>query len=312
MSEMIATRIAYGKILAKLGEQYKDIVVLDADVSKCTMTCTFATNFPDRFFNMGIAEADMMSTAAGMATCGKIAFASTFAIFAVGRALDQIRNFIAYPNLNVKICATHSGISVGEDGATHQSVEDIAIMRAIPNMVVVNPADAVETEAAIKAAVEHQGPVYIRLGRVPQPVIFDSADFQFNLGKGIIVHDGDDVSIIATGLMVEKSIRAAEILKSTGIGARVIDMHTIKPIDKDLILKAAMETKAVVTVEEHNVIGGLGGAVAEFLAQRYPTKMKCIGIEDTFGTSGNVDELLQIFGLEVKNIVQGVKEILRS
>lgn len=265
----IATREAYGKALAEFGKD-PNIVVLDADLSKSTKTDTFQKVYPERFFNIGIAEANMISIAAGMATCGKTVFASTFAVFASMRACEQIRNSICYPKLNVKIGATHAGISVGEDGASHQTVEDMAIMRSLPNMTIICPCDGIETRAAVKAAIDIKGPVYLRLGRLALPLVHKEEDFSFELGKGIQLKDGGDVTIIATGLMVYKSLEAAEMLKAQGIDARVIDIHTIKPIDKDIIVKAAKETGAIVTAEEHNIIGGLTGAVAEVLVQNYP------------------------------------------
>ncbi|MDP4094731.1 MAG: transketolase family protein [Bacillota bacterium] len=309
MSQKIATRESYGNALAEFGSDSR-IVVLDADLSKSTKTEVFKKKYPERFFNMGIAESNMMAVAAGMATCGKIVFASTFAIFAAERACEQVRNSICYPALNVKIGATHAGISVGEDGASHQTVEDIAIMRAIPNMVVLSPSDAVETRYAVKAAIEHEGPVYLRLGRLSVPVIYDENSFKFELGKGVTARDGSDVSIIATGLMVHAAIEAADILKNEGINARVIDIHTIKPIDSDIIVKAAKETGAIVTAEEHNVIGGLGGAVAEVLVQNYPVPVRFVGVQDKFGKSGKPDKLLVMYGLTASDIVRNVKEVI--
>lgn len=308
----ISTREAYGKALAEFGEQYKNMVVLDADVSRCTMTIYFAERYPDRFFNVGVSEADMVATAAGLATCGKIPFVSAFAVFAAGRAFDQVRNSVAYPRLNVKIGATHAGITIGEDGGTHQSIEDIALMRAVPNMVVLSPADAVETRAAVKAAIDHDGPVYIRLGRPSQAAIFDEDSYRFELGKGAVIKEGDDVAIFSTGVMTSKAIEAAEILKAEGINARVVNIHTIKPIDRDIIVRAAKETKGIVTAEDHNVIGGLGGAIAEVLAREYPTKMQMVGIEDRFGVSGTSEQLMEIFGLTVENIISKVKVLLEE
>lgn len=310
MSQKIATREAYGNALAEFGGDTR-IVVLDADLSKATKTDIFKKKYPERFFNMGIAEANMMATAAGIATCGKVVFASTFAVFASERACEQIRNSICYPKLNVKIGATHAGISVGEDGASHQALEDIAIMRALPNMVVISPADAVETRHAVKAAIEHDGPVYIRLGRPGVPVIYDESNYKFELGKSIVLRDGRDVTIIATGLMVHIVIEAADILKAEGISARVIDIHTIKPIDRELIIKAAKETGAIVTAEEHNIIGGLGGAVAEVLAENYPVPVKFVGVNDRFGKSGKPEKLLEMYGLTAGNIVEKAKEALK-
>lgn len=305
----IATRESYGKALATLGKEY-DIVVLDADLSKSTKTDTFKKEFPDRFINMGIAEQNMMSTAAGLASCGKIVFASSFAMFAAGRAFEQIRNSICYPNLNVKIGATHAGISVGEDGATHQCLEDIGIMRTIPNMVIINPADDVEARAAVKAAVLHNGPVYLRFGRLAVPVLYDEADYKFEIGKGVLLKDGKDATIVATGLMVEPALEAAKILGEEGIDARVINIHTIKPIDKDILVKAAKETGAIVTCEEHNVIGGLGSAVAEVLCEEAPVPMERIGVKDAFGKSGVPAQLLKEYGLTAEDIVCAVKKTI--
>lgn len=312
MNKNISTREAYGKALAEFGEQYNNMVVLDADVSKCTMTVYFAEKYPNRFFNVGISEADMVSTAAGLATCGKIPFVSAFAVFAAGRAFDQVRNSVAYPNLNVKIGATHAGITIGEDGGTHQSIEDIALMRAIPNMVVLSPADAVETRAAVRAAIDHYGPVYIRLGRPAQAAIFEEENYSFVLGKGSVIKEGNDVAIFSTGVMTSLAIEAAEALRLEGINARVVNIHTIKPIDKEIIIKAAKETKGIVTVEDHNVIGGLGSAVAEVLVQEYPAKMKMVGIEDQFGVSGTSEQLMEIFGLTVENIMSKVRDLLQE
>ncbi|HHW49374.1 MAG TPA: transketolase family protein [Clostridiaceae bacterium] len=310
MAQKIATREAYGNALAEFGGNER-IVVLDADLSKSTKTDTFKKKYPERFFNIGIAEGNLMAVAAGMATCGKIVFASTFAIFAALRACEQIRNSICYPRLNVKIGATHAGISVGEDGASHQPVEDMAIMRALPNMVVISPADAVETKFAVKAAIEYDGPVYLRLGRLSVPVIFDESTYKFEIGKGVTVSDGSDVTIIATGLMLQYAIKAKELLAEEGISARVINIHTVKPIDKDIIIKAAKETGAIVTAEEHNIIGGLGSAVAEVLVENYPVPMKMVGIEDKYGKSGKPDALLKMYGLTAENIAVKAKEALR-
>ncbi|HOM02306.1 MAG TPA: transketolase family protein [Acetivibrio sp.] len=310
MQELIATREAYGKALAEIGSDPR-IVVMDADLSKSTRTEIFKKKYPERFFNMGIAEANMMAAAAGIASCGKIVFASTFAMFASGRAFEQIRNSICYPQLNVKIGASHSGLTVGEDGASHQAIEDIAIMRVIPNMTVVCPADAVETREATIAAYKTPGPFYLRLTRLAVPVIFDE-NYKFELGKGVTVRDGNDVTIIATGLMVGKAIEAVDILKRDGINARLINIHTIKPIDRDIIIKAATETGAIVTCEEHNVIGGLGSAVAEVLMETRPVPMRMVGVMDRFGKSGKPDELLKKYGLTPENIVEKVKEVLKS
>ncbi len=305
----IATREAYGMALAKFGDKY-DIVVMDADLSKSTKTDTFKKEFPDRFINCGIAEANMISTAAGLATCGKTVFASTFAMFAAGRAFEQIRNAVCYPNLNVKIGATHAGISVGEDGATHQPIEDIALMRSIPNMVVISPADAVESIAAVEAAIKHNGPVYLRFGRLGVPTINDEATYKFEIGKGVQLKDGSDVTIIANGLMVPDALAAADMLAEEGIKARVINIHTIKPIDEDIIVKAAKETGAIVTAEEHNIIGGLGSAVAEVLAEKCPTPMVRVGIQDKFGKSGKPAQLLKEYGLTPENIAAKAKEAI--
>jgi len=310
MTQKIATREAYGNALAEFGSDPR-IVVLDADLSKSTKTDTFKKKYPERFFNIGIAEGNMMAVAAGLATCGKIVFASTFAVFAAGRACEQVRNSICYPKLNVKIGASHAGISVGEDGASHQSVEDIGIMRSIPNMVIISPADAVETRHAVKAAIDHDGPVYLRLGRLAVPVIYDENNFKFELGKGITVSDGSDVTIIATGLMVKTALEAKDMLAQEGISARIIDIHTIKPIDKDIIIKAAKETGAIVTAEEHNIFGGLGSAVAEVLVENYPAPLKMVGIQDKFGKSGKPDVLMEIYGLTSKNIVEKAKEAIK-
>ena len=309
MADKIATREAYGKALAELGDTY-DFFVMDADLSGSTKTGVFAKKFPNRFINCGIAEGNMMSTAAGIATTGKTVFASSFAVFASGRAFEQIRNSIAYPCLDVKIAATHAGVSVGEDGATHQGIVDMSVMRSLPNMVVINPADAVEAECAIKAAIEHKGPVYLRLGRLSVPVLFDKETYKFELGKGQTIADGDDITIIATGLMTTESVQAVEELKAEGINARLINIHTIKPIDKDIIIKAAKETGNIVTVEEHSIIGGLGSAVAEVLSEEAPCKLTRIGINDEFGQSGKPADLLDFYGLNAKHIAKKVKEIL--
>ncbi len=310
MSEKkIATRESYGKALAEYGKKY-DIVVLDADLSKSTKTDTFKKEFPDRFINMGIAEQNMMSTAAGLASCGKIVFASSFAMFAAGRAFEQIRNSICYPNLNVKIGATHAGISVGEDGATHQCIEDIGIMRTIPNMVVINPSDDVEARAAVKAAILHNGPVYLRFGRLATNVIYDEETYEFEIGKGILLKDGRDVSIVATGLLVEEALEAKEILAKDGINARVINIHTIKPIDREIIVKAAKETGAIVTCEEHNIIGGLGSAVAEVLCEEAPVPMERVGVKDVFGKSGVPAQLLKEYGLTAEDIANAAKKAI--
>lgn len=309
MTNMIATRDAYGQILKELGDKNTDIVVLDADLSGSTKTKIFKDAHPDRFFNVGIAEQNLVGTAAGLATTGKIPFASTFAMFATGRAFEIIRNSVCYPKLNVKIAATHAGLTVGEDGATHQALEDISIMRSIPNMVVLSPCDAVDVRECIIKATEHNGPVYIRLGRAKVPVILPE-DYEFEIGKGTLLKDGKDVTIIATGVMVEKALKASEELSKEGIEARVINMASIKPIDKDMIIKAAKETKGIVTVEEHSIIGGLGSAVVEVTGENYPTIVKRIGTMDTFGESGNGSELLDKYGLNIDNIIKKAKEIL--
>ena len=305
MAEKIATRESYGNALAALGEKY-DFVVLDADLAAATKTGVFKKKFPERFFDCGIAEGNMMSVAAGIATTGKTVFASSFAMFAAGRAFEQIRNSIGYPHLNVKIGATHAGITVGEDGATHQCFEDIALMRTIPGMVVISPADDVEAKAAVEFAINHYGPVYLRFGRMAVPVIND-ADYKFEMGKGVNLVDGNDVTFIANGVMVNIAMQAAEALKAEGISARVINIHTIKPIDKDIIIDAAKKTGAIVTAEEHNVIGGLGSAVAEVLCENAPVPMLRVGIEDKFGRSGKVPPLMEMYGLTVENLVAKAK-----
>ncbi len=303
-----ATRDAYGAALKQLGTR-DDILVLDADLAKATKTITFKKEFPEKFIDCGIAEGNMMGVAAGLATTGYTVFASSFAMFAAGRAFEQVRNSIAYPNLNVKIGATHAGISVGEDGASHQCCEDIALMRSIPNMVIINPADDVEAIAAVHAAVDHEGPVYMRFGRLAVPRV-NSEDYKFELGKGVLLKDGKDVSIVATGLMVNEALIAAETLKADGIDARVINIHTIKPIDKDILVAAAKETGAIVTAEEHSIIGGLGSAVSEALAEEYPVPVVKLGVNDTFGKSGPALELLKIFGLDAENIVIKAKKAI--
>ena len=303
----IATREAYGKTLVELGEEIQDIVVLDADLSQSTKTVFFAKKFPERFFNMGIAEQNLMGTAAGFAASGKIPFASTFAVFATGRAFEQIRNSICYPKLNVKIAATHAGLTVGEDGATHQAIEDLAIMRALPNMTVICPADSVETELAVRAAVLYDGPVYLRLGRLAVETNFDE-NYEFKLGRGVTLREGKDIAIIATGIMVNEAIKAAQKLEKDGIDAMVINISTLKPIDKEIILKAA-ECGAIITAEEHSIIGGLGSAVAEVLAESKPVRMKRIGIADEFGQSGKPDELLRLYNLTSDDIVKEAKKL---
>ena len=307
--QKIATRDAYGKTLLTLGAKNDNVVVLDADLSKSTKTFDFKVAHPDRFFNMGIAESNMMGVAAGLAAAGKVPFASTFAVFAAGRAFEIIRNSICYPKLNVKICATHAGITVGEDGASHQAIEDIAIMRSLPNMTVICPADGVSAAKLIEEAAEYNGPVYVRLGRSGIPVLYKE-DQEFEFGKGIELAEGTDVTIIATGIMVYEALVARDELAKEGISARVIDIHTIKPIDRDIIIKAASETKAIVTAEEHNIIGGLGSAVSEVVAETVPTKVLRVGVEDTFGESGKPAELLEKYELTAAKIVKKVKEAL--
>lgn len=311
MTTKIATRDAYGEALVELGHTNKNVVVLDADLSKSTKTSDFSKAFPERFFNMGIAEQNLLGTAAGLAASGKIPFASSFAVFAVGRAYDQIRNTIAYPHLNVKIAASHAGLTVGEDGGSHQMLEDIALMRALPGMTVLVPADAVETKQAIFAAAEHEGPVYIRLGRPKVPVLFDE-NYRFQIGKGVLMQDGTDVTLVATGLMVSKALEAAELLQSENISAAVVNISTIKPLDTGLLAKMAEKTGAVVTCEEHNIIGGLGSAVAEALAERHPVPILRVGTEDVFGQSGQPDELLAKYGLTAEKIAEKAKAAIEK
>ena len=306
----IATRDSYGNALAELGTEHEDVVVLDADLAAATKTGVFKKAHPDRFIDCGIAESNMIGVAAGLAAAGKVPFASSFAMFAAGRAFEQVRNSVGYPHLNVKIGATHAGISVGEDGATHQCNEDIALMRTIPGMVVINPSDDVEARAAVRAAYEHQGPVYLRFGRLAVPVINDRPDYKFELGKGVVLREGKDVTIIATGLPVNNSLEAAEKLASEGIEAKVINIHTIKPLDEDLIIAAAKETGKVVTVEEHSVIGGLGSAVCDVLSEKLPTKVMKIGINDVYGESGPALELLKKYGLDADSIYGRIKEFV--
>ena len=306
MADKIATREAYGNALAELGEKY-DFVVLDADLAAATKTGVFKKKFPERFFDCGIAEGNMMSVAAGLAAAGKVVFASSFAMFAAGRAYEQIRNCIGYPHLNVKIGATHAGITVGEDGATHQCIEDFALMRAIPGMTVINPADATEARAAVEAAINFVGPVYMRFGRYAVPVIYDKDSYKFEIGKGVNMTDGKDVTIVATGMMVAMALDAAKILANEGISARVINIATIKPIDKDIILDAARSTGAIVAAEEHSIIGGLGSAVAEVVCEGCPVPVVRMGIEDKFGHSGKVPPLLEMYGLTVENMVAKAK-----
>ena len=313
MSEVkkIATRDSYGNALAELGTEHDNVVVLDADLAAATKTGVFKKAHPDRFIDCGIAESNMIGVAAGLATTGKVPFASSFAMFAAGRAFEQVRNSVGYPHLNVKIGATHAGISVGEDGATHQCNEDIALMRTIPGMVVINPADDVEARAAVRAAYEHQGPVYMRFGRLAVPVINDRPDYKFELGKGVVLREGKDLTIIATGLPVSNCLEAAEKLAADGIDAKVINIHTIKPLDEELVVAAAKETGKVVTVEEHSVIGGLGSAVCDVLSEQLPTPVLKIGVNDVFGHSGPAVELIKEFGLDGDSIAAKVKEFVK-
>ncbi len=307
VGEKKATREAYGAALVEFNND--NLVVFDADLSASTKTGVFKKAYPEKFFNCGIAEGNMMAVAAGMAACGKTVFASSFAMFAAGRAFEQIRNSIGYPKLNVKIGATHAGISVGEDGATHQCLEDIALMRTIPGMVILNPADAAEARLAVKAAMDYEGPVYLRFGRLAVPTVFGE-DYKFEIGKGVELANGDDVTIIATGLMVAHAMEAQKMLKADGINARIINIATIKPIDREIIIKAAKETGAIVTAEEHNIIGGLGSAVAEVLCEECPVPMLRVGTQDTFGCSGTPAELFKIYGLDAETIAESAKEVM--
>ena len=309
MSEVkkIATRESYGNALVELGKEHENLVVLDADLAAATKTGNFKKAFPDRFFDCGIAESNLMGVAAGLAAAGMVPFASTFAMFAAGRAFEQVRNSIGYPHLNVKIGATHAGISVGEDGATHQCNEDIALMRTIPGMVVINPSDDVEARAAVRAAYEYQGPVYLRFGRLAVPVINDRPDYRFELGKGIVLREGKDLTIFATGLEVSESLAAAELLAADGIQAKVVNIHTIKPLDEELVVAAAKETGKVVTVEEHSVIGGLGSAICDVLCEKCPTPVKKLGVQDVFGESGPAVKLLEKYRLDAKGIYQDIR-----
>ena len=308
MSEVkkIATRESYGNALVELGKKHDNLVVLDADLAAATKTGVFKKAFPDRHIDCGIAECNMVGIAAGLATTGMVPFVSSFAMFAAGRAFEQVRNSVGYPHLNVKIGATHAGISVGEDGATHQCNEDIALMRTIPGMTIINPADDIEAKAAVKAAYELDGPVYLRFGRLAVPVINDNPDYKFEIGKGITLRKGKDLTIVATGLCVNSALEAAQLLKADGIDARVINIHTIKPLDEELIIQAAKETKRIVTVEEHSIIGGLGGAVSECLSTYYPTKVQRIGVEDVFGESGPAIQLLEKYGLDGKGVYKKI------
>jgi transketolase len=307
--QKIATREAYGEALVELGRECKDVVVLDADLSKSTKTASFAKIFPERFYNMGIAEANMMGTAAGLAAAGKIPFVSTFAVFATGRAFDQIRNSIAYPHLNVKICASHAGVTVGEDGGSHQSIEDISLMRSLPGMTVIVPADGPETKQAVRAAAELEGPVYIRLGRSGVPVLF-GAEYEFVVGKAATLRQGEDVALLACGIMVAEALEAARTLAEKGIRAQVLNVSTIKPLDTEAVVAAARKTGAVVTCEEHSIIGGLGGAVAETLAEQCPVPLERVGVRDQFGQSGKPSELLAEYGLTVQHIVAAAERVL--
>lgn len=309
MTEMIATRAAYGEALARLGDVNPSVVVLDADLSASTRTAEFARRHPERFIQMGIAEQDMIGTAAGLAASGKIAFASTFAVFASGRAFDQVRNAVCYSRLNVKICATHAGLTVGEDGASHQSIEDIALMRAVPNMTVIVPSDAVQTAWAVNAAAALDGPVYMRLGRAPVPVIYGEGQ-EFAIGKAQTVRAGNDVTIIACGIMVSRALAAAGALAEQGISARVLDMHTVKPLDIDAVVAAAAETGPIVTAEEHSIIGGLGGAVCEAVCESHPAPVVRVGVRDQFGKSGKPDELLAAYGLTSDEIAEAARRAI--
>ena len=310
MGKKIATREAYGKALASLATVNENILVLDADLSKSTKTADFKAVCEERFFNMGIAEGNMMGVAAGLATCGKIPYVSTFAMFAAGRAFEQIRNSIGYTHLNVKICATHAGLTVGEDGASHQAIEDLALMRTIPGMTVICPADAVETEAAIKAIAEYDGPCYVRLGRAGVNVINDENTYKFEIGKGVTLSEGNDVTIVATGIMVDVALEAKEILATKGVNARVINIHTLKPIDANLLVNAAKETGAIVTVEEHSIIGGLGSAVSEVVSEEYPVPVLKVGVKDVFGESGLPNQLLEKYGLTASEVVAKVERAI--
>ena len=312
MAEMVkkATRESFGEALTALAETNPDIVVLDADLAEATKTGIFKKKYPERFIDCGIAECNMIGIAAGLATCGKVPFAASFAMFSAGRAFEQVRNSVGYPHLNVKVVGSHAGISVGGDGATHQCCEDIALMCSIPGMVVLNPADHYEMQAAVKAAAAYVGPVYIRLGRLAVESVHNNDDYRFELGKGITLRDGKDITIIATGLLVQEAVKAAKSLEEAGIDARVIDIHTIKPLDQELVLKAAKETGRIVVAEEHNVIGGLGEAVASYLSEVYPTPVTKIGVNDTFGHSGPAVDLLKEFGLSAENIEATVKRVL--
>lgn len=312
MAEKIATREAYGSALAEFGDKYDKLVVLDADLAEATKTIKFKKKFPDRFFDCGIAEGNMVTVAAGLAAAGLIPFCSSFAMFAAGRAFEQVRNAIGYPHLNVKIGATHAGISVGEDGATHQCLEDFATMRSIPGMTVMQPADAVEARAMVEAAINYVGPCYMRFGRFAVPVLFDQDTYKFEWGKGRVLADGKDVTLVATGLMVEQALAARDLLAAENISARVVNIHTIKPLDEDLILRCAADTGCIVTAEEHNFIGGLGSAVCECVSGNHPVPVKRVGVEDQFGRSGKVPPLLEMYGLTANNIVAKAKEAIAA
>ncbi len=311
MAGKIATRAAYGEALVELAEQYPELVVFDADLANATMTKGFAAKYPERFFDMGIAECNMTGVAAGMAACGFKPFTNTFAIFASGRAWEQVRNSIAYPGLNVKVVGSHGGLSVGEDGATHQSVEDLALMRTVPGMLVLNPCDGNEMKLAVKALLDYEGPAYLRLGRAAVETVTDEVEgYKFELGKGVTLADGSDVTVIATGMMVQLALKAREVLASEGVSVRVIDMHTVKPLDEALVLKAAKETGCIVTSEEHSIIGGLGGAVAEFLSENCPTVLVRHGVNDEFGRSGTAAAVLEAYELTVEGLCKKVREAL--
>lgn len=305
INNKIATRESYGKALVELGKKNKNVVVLDADLAGATKTNMFAKEFKDRFFDMGIAEANMMATAAGFATCGKIPYASTFAVFAAGRAYDQIRNSICYPNLNVKICATHCGVTVGEDGATHQMIEDISLMRTLPNMTVMSVSDDIQARWAVEEISKIKGPVYLRLARMATPIIYNE-NTKFEIGKAVQIGEGTDSTIFATGVTVAEALKAQEMLKEKGINIRVVDIHTIKPIDKDMIIECAKETKKLISIEDHNIIGGLGSAISEVLTENYPTKLIRLGIKDTFGKSGKAEELMKYFGITADDIIKKI------
>ena len=306
LDKKVATRQSYGEALKELGYKNENVVVLDADLATATKTEIFAKEFPTRFFDMGIAEQNMISTAAGLSTCGKIPYASTFAVFAAGRGYDQIRNSICYPKLNVKICATHAGVTVGGDGATHQMIEDISLMRTLPNMTVISTSDDTQTRWAVEEISKIEGPVYLRLARLATPVIYENYD-NFEIGKAVQLGDGTDATIFATGVTVAEALKAQELLKEQGINIRVVDIYTIKPIDKEMIIKCAMETKRLISIEDHNIIGGLGSAIAEVLTENYPCKLERMGIPDTFGKSGKAEELLEYFKIDHKAIIEKFK-----